>query len=207
MIELKNADPNFKWEIIKKEGGEGLLKCFGCSDCAASCPVRYFDERYNPRKIIRLTLLGMKNEVLSSPFLWFCAHCHACTERCPQGIMVADLINAIKNYAVEQGYCPEGYKLQLDLLKRLGRLYEVEDFDLKKRQRLGLPAIDKTIPEVAKILEYTNIIKHANSKPFRPLGENPRKAGQAPNPKQTQNIKMQNTNQDDSSSQEKMEKE
>lgn len=184
MIDLKNADPHFKWETIKKEGGKGLLKCFGCSDCAASCPVRYFDERYNPRKIIRLTLLGMKNEVLSSPFLWFCAHCHACTERCPQGIMVADLINAIKNYAVEQGYCPEAYKLQLDLLKRLGRFYEVEDFDLKKRQRLGLPPTDKTIPEVAKIVEYTNIIKYANSKPQVP-----------------------NTNQDDSSCQEKMEKE
>lgn len=168
MIDLKTADPNFKWEIIKKEGGEGLLKCFGCSDCAASCPVRYFDERYNPRKIIRLTLLGMKNKVLSSPFLWFCAHCHACTERCPQGIKVADVINAIKNYAVEQGYCPEGYKVQLDLLNKLGRLYEIEDFDLKKREKLGLPPVDKTIPEVAKIIEHTGIIKHVNSKPQAP---------------------------------------
>ena len=60
MIDLKNTDPNFKWEIIKQEGGRYLLKCFGCSNCAASCPVRYFDGRYNPRKIIRLTLLGMK---------------------------------------------------------------------------------------------------------------------------------------------------
>ena len=188
-----------EWEIIKKDGGEGLLKCFGCSDCAASCPVRYFDDRYNPRKIIRLTLLGMKNEVLSSPFLWFCAHCHACTERCPQGIMVADLINAIKNYAVEQGYCPEGYKLQLDLLKKLGRLYEIEDFDLKKRQRLGLPPIDKTIPEVAKILEYTNIIKHVNSKPQAQPSTFLKSAGQI--------TKTQNPKPNDSSSQEKMEKE
>jgi len=101
----------------------------------------------------------MKDAVLKSPFLWFCAHCHACTERCPQGIRVAELINAIKNYAVEQGYCPDGYKMQLDLLMKMGRLYEVEDFDLKKRQRLGLPPIDKTIPEVARILKATNILK------------------------------------------------
>ncbi len=159
MIDLRKSDPQFKWEIIKKEGGEGLLKCFGCSDCAASCPVRYFDERYNPRKIIRFTLLGMKDVVLKSPFLWFCAHCHACTERCPQGIRVAELINAIKNYAVEKGYCPEGYRMQFDLLMKMGRLYEVEDFDLKKRQRLGLPPIDKTIPDVAEILAATNIIE------------------------------------------------
>jgi len=112
--------------------------------------------------------------------------------------MVADLINAIKNYAVEQGYCPEGYKLQLDLLKRLGRLYEVEDFDLKKRQRLGLPPIDKTIPEVAKILEYTNIIKHVNSKPQAQPSTFLKSAGQI--------TKMQNSKQNDSSSQEKMEK-
>ena len=65
----------------------------------------------------------------------------------------------------------------------MGRLYEVEDFDLKKRQKLGLPPIDKTIPEVKKILEYTNIIKYVNSKPQVP-----------------------NTKQDDSSIQMKMEK-
>jgi heterodisulfide reductase subunit C len=190
VIELKNADPNFKWEIIKRDGGKGLLKCFGCSDCAASCPVRYFDERYNPRKIIRLTLLGIKNEVLSSPFLWLCAHCHACTERCPQGIQVAELINTIKNYAVEQGYCPEGYKVQLDLLNNLGRLYEIEDFDLRKREKLGLPPIDKTIPEVAKILEYTGIMEcvnkknpHANSKPsLSGIGSG---KSEAPNSKQS----------------------
>jgi len=159
MIDLKNCDPQFKWEILKQEGGEALLKCFGCSDCAASCPVRYFDERYNPRKIIRLTLLGVKNEVLSSPFLWLCAHCHACTERCPQGIKVAEVINAIKNYAVTAGFCPEGLKVQLNLLNEHGRLYELEDFDLKKRQRLGLPALSKRIPDIAKILESTGIIK------------------------------------------------
>jgi hypothetical protein len=49
--------------------------------------------------------------------------------------------------------------MQLDLLQKMGRLYEVEDFDLKKRKRLGLPPIDKTIPDVAKILEQTDILK------------------------------------------------
>jgi heterodisulfide reductase subunit C len=159
MIDLRDADSNFKWEIIKQEGGEGLLKCFGCSDCAASCPVRYLDERYNPRKIIRLTLLGLKKEVLSSPSLWLCAHCHACTERCPQGIKVAEVINAIKNYAVKQGYCPEGLKVQLNLLNNSGRLYELEDFDLKKRQRMGLPEINKKIPDVSKIISSSKIME------------------------------------------------
>ncbi|MEO0162763.1 MAG: 4Fe-4S dicluster domain-containing protein [candidate division WOR-3 bacterium] len=159
MINLMNADANFKWEIIKQEGDAGLLRCFGCSDCAASCPVRYLDDRYNPRKIIRLTLLGMKEEVLSSPFLWLCAHCHACSERCPQGIPVAEVINAIKNYAAKQGYCPEGLKVQLNLLNNSGRLYELEDFDLKKRQRLGLPELSKKISDVSRIFQFTQVFE------------------------------------------------
>jgi heterodisulfide reductase subunit C len=141
----------------------------------------------------------MKEQVLSSAFLWLCAHCHACTERCPQGIIVAEVINAIKNYAVEQGYCPESYKVQLDLLRKMGRLYEVEDFDLKKRQKLGLPPIDKTIPEVKKILEYTNITTRVHSKNAH---ANPK--SEALNSKQKQITKTQNSKQESSPDQKRV---
>ncbi len=44
---------------------------------------------------------------------------------------------------------------------RFGRLYEVEDFDNKKRQRLGLPPVKKMFPEVQEIFRMTGMDKYA----------------------------------------------
>jgi heterodisulfide reductase subunit C len=56
------------------------------------------------RNIIRKALLGLKEDVISSPDLWFCTTCYACTDRCPQDVMPTDVIKAIRNIAVAEGY-------------------------------------------------------------------------------------------------------
>ena len=37
-------------------------------------------------------------------------------ERCPQDVKIPELMNAIKNIAVREGYLPPAMKIQLDLL-------------------------------------------------------------------------------------------
>ena len=153
MIHSKTFDPNFKFLIAQEPGGENIKRCFSCGTCTAGCPVREVTDRYNPRKIIRMAILGMKKEVLSSQFIWLCSSCYTCFERCPQNVKIPELMNAIRNIAAKEGYLPSSMRMQLDLLSSFGRLLEVADFENEKRKELGLPLIQGKTDEIKKVLE------------------------------------------------------
>ncbi|MGB3341041.1 MAG: 4Fe-4S dicluster domain-containing protein [bacterium] len=156
---MTQLSPKFKYEVAQEPGGEDIKLCFACGICTASCPIREIDEGYNPRRIIRMILLGMKKRVLSSDFIWFCSSCYACTERCPQGVRFTDVMNALKNLAVKQGYIPASFAQQIDILKQLGRLYEIDEFDNKKRVGFGLPKVEKAKGFTKKIMQMTGLDK------------------------------------------------
>jgi heterodisulfide reductase subunit C len=153
MIDSKTLDPNFKLLVAAEAGGENIKKCFSCGTCTAGCPVREVTDRYNPRKIIRMALLGMKKEVLSSQFIWLCSSCYTCFERCPQDVRIPELMNAIKNIAVREGYLPSAMKIQIDLLSSFGRLLEITDFENEKRKESNLPPVQPKTEDVKKILK------------------------------------------------------
>jgi len=160
MIDSKTLDPNFKLIIAAEPGGENIKKCFSCGTCTAGCPVREVTDRYNPynpRKIIRMALLGMKKEVLSSQFIWLCSSCYTCFERCPQDVRIPELMNAIKNIAVREGYLPPAMKTQLDLLSSFGRLLEITDFENEKRKESNLPLLQGKTEDIKKILKKTGL--------------------------------------------------
>ena len=140
-IKLNDLDPEFKDLVADQPGGEGIKVCFGCKACTASCPIAKVEQGYDPRKIIRKALLGMKKEVLSDEFIWLCSSCYSCAEVCPQNVRFTDVIFAIKNLAVLEGCVPPGLTAQKSLLKQYGRLYEITDFENDKREKLGLPKI------------------------------------------------------------------
>jgi heterodisulfide reductase subunit C len=157
VIDVSELDPNFKHEISKEPGGGNLKACFACGTCSASCPVREIDERYNPRKIIRMAILGMRDRVLQSDFIWLCSTCYTCEERCPQNVCVTDVINAIKNIASREGYIHPAFRTQAELIGGSGRLYEIEEFDNKRREKMGLPKLNTSFDEVVKLCESAGL--------------------------------------------------
>ena len=157
MIDSRNLDPGFKYLIASEPGGENINKCFSCGTCTAGCPVREVTDRYNPRKIIRMAIFGLKKEILSSQFIWLCSSCYTCYERCPQNVKIPELMNAIKNIAVREGYLPPAMRAQLDLLASFGRLLEITDFENEKRKEMGLPLLPEKEEEVKKIFEKLGI--------------------------------------------------
>ena len=135
VIDASNLDPNFKYDISNQSGGENIKRCFQCGTCVASCPIWAIDERFNPRKIIRMALLGMKEEVLSSEFIWFCSRCYACYEQCPQDVRITELMGAIASIAEREGK-EENIKIRstkpifdkafVNSIRKYGRNFETE---------------------------------------------------------------------------------
>ena len=74
---------------------QNLLACYQCGKCSAGCPaVTRMD--ILPNQIIRLAQLGQKDELLKSKAIWVCAACMTCSSRCPKGINIAEVIEAIR---------------------------------------------------------------------------------------------------------------
>ncbi|MGB9561341.1 MAG: 4Fe-4S dicluster domain-containing protein [bacterium] len=161
VIRFSELDPNFRFEIAREPGGEGIFKCYACGTCTASCPVRYVNDKFNPRKIIHMVLLGMREEVLMSDFVWLCATCYSCQERCPQGVKITDIMRAIQNIAAREGKLIELYRKEVELLSKLGRLYEIDDFDARKREKAGLPQLKSVNEELKIIFDETGLSKIA----------------------------------------------
>jgi heterodisulfide reductase subunit C len=103
-VALSELDMKFKYDVANEPGGENIKICFACGLCTASCPVAEIDEKFNPRRIIHMVLLGMRKEVLSSDTIWFCIQCYNCQGHCPQNVDFADIVKALRSMAVREGY-------------------------------------------------------------------------------------------------------
>jgi len=126
-IESKNLDSQFKYDVAAHPGGENIKLCFACGTCTAGCPVSEIDEEYNPRKIIRQVVLGMRKEVLSSPVIWRCVQCYSCSAKCPQNVKFRDVMKALREMAAAEGY------VEADLLEQVEQL---DEFSQKLRRDL-----------------------------------------------------------------------
>jgi heterodisulfide reductase subunit C len=151
-----DLDEAFAREVRAEPGGGQIDLCIACGRCTASCPVQAENPAFNPRRIVRMAILGMAREVLESDFVWLCAGCYACRERCPQGVLVTDLMVALKNVAVRRGIVHPSYRAQVAELRRFGRLYEVEPFN-KKRGKIGLPPLSDDPSELRSIFERAGL--------------------------------------------------
>jgi len=157
VIDASQLNPTFANQIAAEPGGEHIWRCFACGTCTASCPVREVTERYNPRRIIRMAALGLKEAVLSSDFIWLCSTCYSCYERCPQDVRITELMNAIKNIAVREGYIHPSFRTQVGLLRHHGRLYEITGFENEKRVEQDLPAITEQARDFGQIFATTGL--------------------------------------------------
>jgi len=129
IIDMKEMDFSFADEIISYPGGENLRKCFACGSCTAGCPISEIDESFSPRRLIRQILFGMREEVLSSPTIWFCLLCFRCYAHCPQQVNFPDLMRVLRYLAIKNGYAkPE----MLDHIQEIDKRLQILRHDLIK---------------------------------------------------------------------------
>ena len=153
-IDMSKLDGKLRDEIRSMPNGEELSACFACSTCTAACPIAN-SWKYKPHQLIRMIILGMREEVLSSDEIWLCLTCFQCQERCPQKVRVTDIFFDCKDLAAEEGKIPENIVGLAKELLNNGQLYAVTaDWE---REDMGLePEVPGlSIDGVKEILKNT----------------------------------------------------
>jgi len=115
--------------IIKKVediSGQNVLACYQCGKCSAGCPMVSLMDLL-PNQIIRLVQLGQVEDVLNSKTIWLCASCFSCTTRCPKGVDLAKVMEA----------------LRLLLLRKSTNYVEPSELD-----------IDENLPQIALVSNF-----------------------------------------------------
>ena len=74
---------------------QNVYSCYQCGRCSAGCPFA-FEMDLLPNQIIRMVQMGLEDEVIQSKTLTLCASCFTCQSRCPKGIDMARVMEAIR---------------------------------------------------------------------------------------------------------------
>ena len=93
-ISRKNVKSPFVAKVAELSG-QNLLACYQCGKCSAGCPV-VAQMDILPNQIIRFAQLGLEDDLLASKAIWICASCMTCNVRCPKGINIAEVIEALR---------------------------------------------------------------------------------------------------------------
>lgn len=150
-----NADINlaFPKSVAATTEGKELYQCVACGKCSAGCTIADALEVF-PHQIIRKTILGLKNEVLSCPTIWICATCFRCNDRCPENVNPASIMFVLKNMATEEGIVPDGIRALVGKLFSDGWASPVMNFE---REDLELPEIPEENPKIRPIMEKSGL--------------------------------------------------
>jgi len=92
-------------------GGEVANRCFDCGSCTGVCPVSQAEQAFDPRRIIHMIKMGLKDHLLGSEAIWYCSHCDTCAFVCPQEVQFSSVVDVLREIAVKEGYVdPTAYE-------------------------------------------------------------------------------------------------
>lgn len=171
---------NFLQQVME-ESGQPVNLCYQCRKCSAGCPmVDEFD--FPPNMVIRMVQLGMKDELLRSKAIWMCVSCEICGTRCPNGIKMASVMDALRQMCLREGVQPadqvtvDFHQAFTSSIRTFGRIHEATmlmNYKLKTRDFTSdvgvglklflkgkipiLPKKSKNISKIKEIFERSDI--------------------------------------------------
>ena len=123
---------------------EQILQCSRCGFCQAHCPV--FGLTLRPALNARGKMLLLKevmdgktelnDELIET--LFQCTTCASCTENCPSGVEVPEIIKQARKDMVHIGSCHPAFKGMNEVLQKHPNIYaedEPEDFERERNQK------------------------------------------------------------------------
>ena len=93
-LPLADADPRFL-ERVAAISGESFKTCMQCGTCSVVCPMTA-SLQLTTRLVMHLVQWGQSARVLEANTPWVCASCHSCEVRCPRGIDIPRVMEALR---------------------------------------------------------------------------------------------------------------
>ena len=129
-IRIKKNNTPTLLDTVQKMSDVDLSLCFQCKKCSSGCTVTGI-VKSPPSEVIRCLQLGAGNELLNSDLLWTCVSCETCFARCPMGIDLVAVMDALRALAVKrkaatpEGNIPLFNRSFLKTVNLLGRTYDL----------------------------------------------------------------------------------
>jgi excisionase family DNA binding protein len=77
--------PNPQWADV----------CLTCGSCASACPISGVDG-LDPRKAVRMVVLGLEQDLVDSQWPWKCTLCGKCEEACPMKVELVSMFRTAR---------------------------------------------------------------------------------------------------------------
>jgi quinone-modifying oxidoreductase, subunit QmoC len=111
-------NPEFGKEL-KKYGAFDFNACYNCGNCTAVCSLSTEEDSF-PREMVRLSVLGLEDDIKSSLKPWLCYYCGECSTFCPQEANPGELMMSLRRWLSSE----------YDWTKLSGLLYESLTFTI-----------------------------------------------------------------------------
>lgn len=93
---MAKINPAFGKEL-KKFGAYDFSACYNCGNCTAVCSLSTEGDSF-PREMVRLSALGLEDEIKASLKPWQCYYCGECSTYCPQEANPGELMMSLRRY-------------------------------------------------------------------------------------------------------------
>lgn len=87
---------------LRELSGVNIKLCMQCATCTGMCPMAA-EMDFTPRKVMHLAQFGLRDKLADINSYWKCASCHACTVKCPRGIDIAKVMEALRQQTLRTG--------------------------------------------------------------------------------------------------------
>jgi len=97
---MAKINPAFNKEI-EKYGSINYNACYNCGTCTAVCSLSTEEDSF-PREMVRLSALGLEDDIKASLKPWECYYCGECSTHCPQEANPGELMMSLRRYLTAQ---------------------------------------------------------------------------------------------------------
>ena len=86
---------------VEELSEQDVMACYQCGNCSAGCPAAGAMDVL-PQRVMRLIQLGAIEELLVKKSIWVCASCVTCSVRCPRGVDIAKVMEALRQMVLRK---------------------------------------------------------------------------------------------------------